>query len=55
MGIKTQNFGKLPVEFCSIFAQSSVLIECVFPTFGNIWTKLGNQLGAEQAGKQVKI
>ena len=57
----TQKFKKLPDGFCTYFAQllscppSSASIERVFSTFGNIWTKLRNRLGAEKAGKLVKI
>ena len=57
---KDQN-NKLGSDFCSFFISlhfvptSSAPIECIFSTFGFIWSKLRNRLGAEQCKKLVKI
>ena len=58
---KCAKLNKLPDGFCRFFYQlhsvpaSSGSIERVFSTFGYVWSKMRNRLGADKAQKLVKV
>lgn len=61
MKMKTSKMQTLPTDFCDFFIKlhscppSSASIERIFSTYGLVWNKIRNRLGAEKAEKLVKV
>ena len=59
--VRTQKKDNVPKEMCIFFKNlhstvaSSASVERIFSTFGLVWSKVRNRLGAEKAQKLVKI
>ena len=54
---KAEKSTSIPAEFCRLMrglCSSSASLECIFSTFGHVWSKQHNRLGPDKAEKLVK-